>query len=36
MALEMTVNALEIEPSEALHRRLTRLKRKCGDSTLKL
>jgi uncharacterized protein len=35
MALEMTRNAIEIEPSEALQRRLDRLRRKCGEGTLK-
>jgi uncharacterized protein YprB with RNaseH-like and TPR domain len=35
MALEMTRKAIEIEPSEALQRRLDRLKRKCGEGTLK-
>ena len=35
MALEMTRNAMEIDPSEALQRRMDRLKRKCGEGTLK-
>jgi len=34
MALEMARNAMDIEPSEALQRRLDRLKRKCGETTL--
>lgn len=34
MALEMARNAMDIEPTEALQRRLDRLKRKCGESTL--
>jgi uncharacterized protein YprB with RNaseH-like and TPR domain len=32
MALEMTHQALEIDPSEALHRRLTRLEKKSGGT----
>ena len=35
MALEMTLNALEIGPSEALQRRLARLERKLGNTSLK-
>jgi uncharacterized protein YprB with RNaseH-like and TPR domain len=35
MALEMTINALEIEPSEALQRRLARLEKKIGNTSLK-
>ena len=31
MALEMTLNALDLEPSEALRRRAARLKKKSGD-----
>ena len=35
MALEMTINALEIEPTEALQRRLARLEKKLGNASLK-
>jgi len=31
MALEMTLSALDLEPSDALHRRAERLKKKSGD-----
>ncbi len=34
MALEMTLNALDLEPSEALRRRVARLKKKSGDRIL--
>ena len=34
MALEMTLSALAVDPSEALHRRAARLKKKSGDSIL--
>ena len=34
MALEMTLNALDLEPSDALRRRAARLKKKSGDSLL--
>ena len=34
MALEMTLNALDLEPSDALRRRADRLKKKSGDRIL--
>jgi uncharacterized protein YprB with RNaseH-like and TPR domain len=34
MALEMTLNALDLEPSDALRRRMARLKKKSGDRIL--
>lgn len=34
MALEMTLNALDLEPSESLRRRVARLKKKSGDRIL--
>jgi hypothetical protein len=34
MALEMTLNALDLDPSDALRRRAQRLKKKTGDRIL--
>ena len=34
MALEMTLSALDLEPSDALRRRMARLKKKSGDRIL--